>query len=145
MGLTHFLCGIVTQRHGSLRLRSRFWRKAASGHSVSACNPSQAFSPLQMPLLLMLVSHFLHHLLSLSQQPARWVLLHLLISPAQSFFELLVYIFFQLLFTLFLALWIGMCCFSPSPLMPWVHQAASAFSGYTLQHRGQIMKISLLL
>jgi len=86
MGLTHFLYSIVTQGLGALRLSSRFCRKAASGHSVCACNPSQAFSSLQMPLLLMLVSHFLHHLLflKLSQLPTLWVLLHLPVSPTQS-------------------------------------------------------------
>lgn len=69
--LWHFLCRTGTQTLAFPRLSSRFWRKAATGHSVCTCNPAQAFPPLQMLLLLMLVSHFLHHLLflQLSQLP----------------------------------------------------------------------------
>lgn len=65
MAVTHFLCRTGIQTLAFLRLSSRFWRKAASGHSVHTCNLAQAFPSLQMLLLLMVVSHFLHHLLFL--------------------------------------------------------------------------------
>lgn len=69
-----------------------FGRKAASGHSVCTCNPAQAFPSLQMLLLLMLVSHFLHHLLllQLSQLPTLFTFLSPLLRASA---ELLLCVF----------------------------------------------------
>lgn len=98
-----FLCSIVTQRFGSPRLSSRFWRNTASGHSVCTCNPSQASllskcpcSSCLYPTFSTTCSSYSYPSCLYSKSCFTFLFLLLRASP-----ELLLCILFQLLLTVF--------------------------------------------